>query len=991
MLKEYCDKAGLNTDIWSRQYSHSTPIYSLETSDNNTFGSEAAPASVHPLSLCRLVLQPWIVHGTSLLALKNQTTDMTDDVPLLCPLDMATTHTISRRKPATYGKASRKPLRHLFSSSTLDSPQPSPNGPPLTYGASPPKLRDSDGCASPQYEQQASPKVAHTSTSRESPIKSNRSTRVPQFRRFGADSFQKSLESDTTVTGLSTSDAFSTKACPEQSKVRKKRKVASSYSNAIEDPVPLRLNTSSEERLLPTVLEASELGNLKELPSLHSTSGMKSKHSHRQASTVASPTSRSGKRTHQQNAGAPVSNSQKGLLSRGLQAPKSSAAASRKLQEPTVRNLSTKLEKVQSPVRGIRGVVSLAPKGTEDATPTSPHTPPHTSPTKNSRNSPTTATTPRQEELWSMLLPKAIPISSQSSLNLYKSGSRDLSDSPLQPQVTGDINAPEGYRKPTSVIIHRWRLVDNLRLGFLKPRRRSHSPCDDTDPSNSDSEDLLAFEMTAASQMDIPSQSSAVSLSTLSEQGHELVPSGGHDLSIPAGRLRATYSSQRSYLANGASNETDDASMLDLPLADDRLPVATATAGKRQKTEAPTLIAGVLEDPKRAELDALQNNSMRTIHELRESGENVRHVTDTEALFDEIDGQGVVSMGLKRERLLELLRRLQDPAYCRLVLDQGFDTRLLAQSTSQDGSAITDALLAMAVLHLVATPSGAQSTSQIYGICAADLLASSLSRDQDLISVARDRRSNISRKGQTDLEGFLESLSHSSIWRGATPAKLSSRLIGLQGLDYLVRKRREAGCKTEILPPRTIQRLVELLPSAPATSVKHPNADLLLETRLVVSILESCTISGVTHDDEQWTEYTLEPILAVFPWLTCRPETEVEGTRMLILRLYLNLTNKNPRLCQGFARLEVISAMVEVVSSHFRIMSKPEKRLGSSSMLDTLILALGTLINLVEWSPAVRLMVIRGRVTDECFLDAVLTLFLSRRELVAKVTCGPKV
>ncbi|KAL8755431.1 MAG: hypothetical protein Q9199_003654 [Rusavskia elegans] len=530
-------------------------------------------------------------------------------------------------------------------------------------------------------------------------------------------------------------------------------------------------------------------------------------------------------------------------------------------------------------------------------------------------------------------------------------GPGDLSLGSSHTSSTKSLRSSTPEARPTTGSKRRRRLIDTLRATV-----QASQSCTTTSSGLtvlSDSEEETTLDLRKASPGNVNEQSPTTNI-------------------IP----KATYSSQRSYLAAGM---LDDTSNLDVPPVD-----GGQKPRKRQRTETMSFNTEYSESIPEGDFDGSQGKSMRTVHELREAGENVRHLNDTEALFDDIDGQSLASISLKRRRLLDLIHRLQDPAFCRLLFDQGFDNRLLAESASKGNDAIADALLAVAALYLVAAPSGRQAASKSYDLQLAGFFATKLDRDQDLIGLIRTRRSSISKQDQLDFKGFfVNELLHSPVWRSGAPMRPSMRLIALQGLEYLIRKRREVGCKTEIVPMEIIRRLVQGLLSAQRT--ENPGVDLLLEIRLAISILESYTISGANHNDQQWTETTLRPITTMLSWLTCMPDTGGEETQKLTLRLYLNLTNNNPRLCEVFAGHEVLRAMLSVVETHFQILSDREQRLSGSDVLDTLILALGTLINLVEWSSTVRDMMTGTNNQDDWFLEMLVKLFVARQKAVAEV------
>ncbi|KAI4204369.1 MAG: hypothetical protein LQ350_001125 [Teloschistes chrysophthalmus] len=873
---------------------------------------------------------------------------------------MATAHVLSRRKPATYGKASHKALSHLFTSSNLDPVQRSSQGASFPVENPSHKAEKSRARRSSRLDQQSSPVVARPPNAINQQGARRDYNNQNQIPHPVYDDLQRPMDEDVMIWDISSSDESQSWASHDQSTARKRQKIAPLLRKTSSDLVQLQSTVSKNMGSLPTRKIANQIACQAEPPKLDPHTRSRSVYSHQR---VKPNISADGPFRHDQRSHTVISPLPEPQERRD---PRRAKFVLSSITCPTTEELPLKLSQTTSPSRKSRNLPSPALKDLEHPT----LTPPSTPYTVKSGGSPAKGTTPRQEELWSLLLPKAVTSSCAGD-----PGAPDL----------GPASQSSGCQTVDAVVIthsprRSKKLVDNLHFGKSKRRRRSLSSCAGSIIFNGEQKDATTLGATSPSRAVGDSQPSTIAKGPMPLELEKTLLTE-QKVSIPVNGIKATYSTQRSYLANASLNDPNDSSLFDLPLSQERFSSKRTATSKRPQDAARKLDAGSKVDPMKAEVDNIHNSSTRTIHELRESGENVRHLNDTEALFDEIDGHGTISIGLKRERILELLRRMQDPAYCRLLIDQGFETRLLSQATLHDNDYVTNGLVVAAVLHILAAPLGGQTNTQIYSLRAADFLARNLGDDQDMINHARSRRSNLSKRGLLDIKDFINVLSHSSIWRGGTPANLSCRVMGLQGLEYLVRKRREAGCTTEILSPATVQRIVELLPRNPAHSTTPPNADSLFETRLTVSILESSTLGGVKNDDERWTGPALEPLLVLLPWLDNIPVAERVGMEALVLRLYLNLTNNNPRLCRNFARKEVLQAVVDRIDSHFRTMPEHERRMSHMSMLDSLILALGTLINFVEWSQDVRSIMIR----DGHFLDTLLTLFLSRREFVAKV------
>ncbi|KAL9007260.1 MAG: hypothetical protein Q9188_000063 [Gyalolechia gomerana] len=886
---------------------------------------------------------------------------------------MATTHTISRRKPATYGKPSSRPLSYQLSSSAFN-PSP-PNIDVLTpqSGTAISKPRNIDSFHLPHdrghISQQAIPAVE------------------PKKSRAGYNNLRSTVDHDSTASTvegitaweISSSDDAETSVRSGFTRARKRRRIVPPHLGVSANkkvPQPVRL--TDDDGSLSPIAASNDHADLIDYMALHPSSSQALTDSLHLTSLGASMVneSRIGKPSAFQ--ARRTSNSHTTQVPRGKVTLESSTSASQVWRKPAA--LATSLEASKEQCRSGRRKAVAVPtlRDSEWAKSISPPT--LRTPTR--PRSSVESTTPHQRALWDMLLPESNQGTKSNPVNYSEP---ELKDRSFVDHVRTAFDSAQALdrgtqtrRKPSrrGRIIDRLQPVKRKQQGFVEPSRGSEvlsdSGCEDS----------------AMSDMIIPSEFENSPVSPKDKRSDTLTSddmissiAGQHGL-LPGGGLKVTYSTQRSHLANEC---LDDIASFDLLLPIDGAVQTDASLGKRARKKAPAVDTATTEDPRRAEFDCSQNSSMRTIHELRESGENVRQLNDLETLFDDLDGSGPIPTSLRRSKLFELVRRLQEPASCRLLLDQGYDRRLHAMSASRDSDAMTDILYATAMLYLVAAPFTVRATSRVDDPRTAELFATRLTDDQDLTSIAQSRRSNMSKRGQSDLKECVDMILHSSIWRSGAPTILSGRMIGLQGLEYLVRKGREAGRKTQILSPRVTGRVVGVLPSADETSSLLSSADQALGTQLAVSILESCTISGVKFDDDQWTVVTLAPLLAVLSRLNHKPLTESEETRRLVLRLYLNLTNNNPRLCQEFAGLEVIQSILHVVESHFRVLSDTEQRVNSSVVLDTLILALGTLINLVEWSWAVRHTITSNADTGECFLAILVRLFVARRKAAAEV------
>lgn len=883
---------------------------------------------------------------------------------------MAATHTIARRKPATYGKASRSQLCRQLTSSTFDPLAPTlhlPSPPSRTLSTKPTTsnnlpLSDHDTPASQGMLDLPKPKRSSARLS-QSP---NHGHRPNKRTADKADAWNVSSSDEEHGFGHTTGLA----------KARKKRKHASPQNQPQRRLLSGEHGTSS-----PYARSDYSDRSLELLPSALSSNQVLASSLGQASIDVASAQRQDfGQRSRPGLARAPEPRNRQ--VSHRQCSPNAFPSTPRRLT--TAAATPSKVDRTHSPCTTSRGTTPQQSKEPMRVKKSPPSTPGTQTATKKSVE----ATTPHQQELWGMLLPQAFQYTSPTcaASSSPESSDRSRSANPsINVELTDVVNRGSSP-KPTPS--RRRRLIDRLQSAPQKIQE-SLGNCDKRGiMSDLHKGNLPALKHGSSLCLDVCSGTCSGRRPGFSDPGNSRAPQTGQHRLLPGNGHKITYSSQRSHLENVGMEDTysfEMARSADVMLADALLP------GKRIQDKAPTSALAAFAEPTKADTGGPQNNSMRTIYELRESGENVRQINEMEALFDDLDGPGLTPVGLKHARLLELAKGMQEAACCRVLLDQGFDSRLLSMLASETSDAVTDILLASIVLHLIAAPFGAQAISHLNDPRIAALFGTRLKDGNDLFDAAQARRSNVSKRLLLELKEYLEAFTHSNVWRSGNPIRLTSRVIGLQGLEHFVRKRREAGCKTEILQPETIKQLVGVLPLRCEASWT-PSSDELLETRLTVSILESCTISGASHDESQWAGATLAPLLAILPRLTSMSVGDGEETQRLALRLYLNLTNNNPRICREFAETDVIRSILDVIESNSQVLSKPnlEQQSNDPAALDTLILALGTLINLVEWSADVRHKMAGQAGKDECFLDTLVKLFVARLKIVAEVATGPQ-
>ena len=597
-----------------------------------------------------------------------------------------------------------------------------------------------------------------------------------------------------------------------------------------------------------------------------------------------------------------------------------------------------------------------------------------------------TATTPRQRELWNRLLLDDVHTASPSDLNLpglmlTDKKTRPLEEPPTVRKVTWSEDQRATY-KPRQK-----RLVDTL-YSSAHDVFQSEDDVTDEDSEDSSNDDHSRSQQSESSAIN---EALTVQTSPSSESQSRGQPLHQHKPSQSAQALpsllgvgpKVTYARQRSYLTD---HELDEAAMTSTPVVS--APVSQNGDSRRRLNDGvhSSQSTNIYDDGDYGAAENSQGGAMRSIHELREAGGNVRLVGELEALLDDLEEQKPVPTTLLRSRAMDLVAKLQDPSTCRLFVDQGLESRLLAHVASLGDDFIANSLFAAAILELISGSTSSPLLAQISGARIVNFLTRLLGHDGDLVATSKLRSTNLSKFAQLEYQRLCTLLLKSAAWRVVKPTILSCHILALQSLEYIVRQTREAGSAIEVLSAYAIQRVVATSVPSSSTVSLLPTPMLAANLELAVSILESCTVSNAAECQQSlWSGDTLERVTALLPLLVSWSEEDCAMSRTLTLRLYLNLTNNNPGLCEDFSTPGIVEALFRIIILNFEKLSDRALTVEKDLLLDHLILSLGSFINIAESSDIVRKLTLNLHHGGQSFLDVLLTLFTIKSKSAAEV------
>ena len=474
----------------------------------------------------------------------------------------------------------------------------------------------------------------------------------------------------------------------------------------------------------------------------------------------------------------------------------------------------------------------------------------------------------------------------------------------------------------------------------------------------------------------ISDMSSAAANSSSCEPYPLITPSHDHvhnstslrkpSMPLQGGRLKVTYARQRSFVGDDDSN-----TMADVVISAD--PPQHSTIWESAESDMQ-----VKSEESSEEIINSQGSMTRSIYELRKAGSNARAVCNMEDIFDDIRGETGLSLEHKVSRVLELIDKLQDVAYCRLFIEQGLDLRLLS-CLDLDNGMVLKALVAAVILHLLVPSTCPSKLHKTRDPRLSNFLLELLDQEGNLKILVKKIGFVKPGNEQANFEKSWESLLKSAAWGRLRPMVVTGRVIGLRCLEYLARHTYGSSQAAADIAPHCFWKIARILDPNFSISVQNPNPRSQLDLQLALSILEIYTIGkGSMIEESIWKGETIGYLKSFLPRLSTWREEDIGKLRTSALRLYLNLMNNRPKVCEVFATTEIVDALLVIIVSHFRRLAQDNCD-DAALLLDNLILALGSMINLAEWCNTAPQLVMNLRHEDSSFLDILLMLYTSKQ------------
>lgn len=556
--------------------------------------------------------------------------------------------------------------------------------------------------------------------------------------------------------------------------------------------------------------------------------------------------------------------------------------------------------------------------------------------------------TPRQNALFSNLLgdsaESATPMPSISRLRL--TDQRPSSVLAGLTRSSSDI--------PQSALTRKTRLIDMLK--------QSAPSSDDDSESDEETEEDIP-EIPAVS---VPAKTAANGVGATDDASDEMDVDSEAQVDSQASQTtvqlhsgaRITYAKQRSYLEE---SNLEDGLLLAMGLDDDFGP------NKDQN-----LVSEDEDDPA---------SQVRGIHELRRQGQHYKFQVEAENSIDDISGKSGLNASQRRSAMMDFATRMADRTFIDQLLESALTYRLL-ESISYAREIIFDFAAAVAVLHILETGPGYTVLDQMYQSGIMVTLSNLLDSHNDIYRIARDRKTNMAKSAQGTVAEFRDLILKSSVWPAEKLEKVSPQLVAMKTLELLILGIRKAGNDEALIDEDTIAKLVSITRNAcQRLKVGKATSQDLMTLDIAFSILEAVSLSK--DGQTTWSNEVLRRLAEIMPVFF---ETSGASPIRLVVRLCMNITNNKPKACQSFAGPTFVLPLVRSISHRFKLLAGELDEQQRTEVMEGLILSLGAMINLAEFSDQARMSVVQE---GDGLVDELAQIFLDGSERADRVGYAP--
>lgn len=368
--------------------------------------------------------------------------------------------------------------------------------------------------------------------------------------------------------------------------------------------------------------------------------------------------------------------------------------------------------------------------------------------------------------------------------------------------------------------------------------------------------------------------------------------------------------------------------------------------------------------------DAHDSKPVRSIHELRRAGDNARFREVIDSIFEDIEDRYNSKSG-RCCALAELCGKLLDSQFVHRFSEQGFDERLV-NCTLNDLDLVSASLALSAHRLIIVGGHTSRVFSDSLWARILELPTALLDTEDDILILARGPSIGLSKTAQASIRDVR---SHLLPAIGSPSPCLSPQLLALECIKSSLVVLRERGHTIRPFPTLLLGKLIDLVAENAIKDLNSsaPKGQLQFLDRVFL-ILENYSVISGPFDYNHCRCFRR---LVHFHQVLILDHCDRRQVSISYIRVILNITNKEPTLCDSFATPDIVCGLANIVTTEFRDISR-ELCDQDNGTLNEVILALGALINLAEKTKQSRAILISSNNRAVSFFHQLLEQFSGR-------------
>ncbi|KAK3399006.1 hypothetical protein B0T20DRAFT_188717 [Sordaria brevicollis] len=352
--------------------------------------------------------------------------------------------------------------------------------------------------------------------------------------------------------------------------------------------------------------------------------------------------------------------------------------------------------------------------------------------------------------------------------------------------------------------------------------------------------------------------------------------------------------------------------------------------------------------------ETVNTGAVRSIHELRQAGANSRFADEIEDILDRVGSPSEKPSSLRRGALFELARKTKEKSFRSQLRNHGGADDVF-KSLDKETDLIGGFAIAAVVANMLVTSASTLLLQQLKAQGFAALLERLLGEPKDIVQLAKDRKQNVSRNGQTTLGTIKASLLKLPIWETALPELLSPRTVALKCLDLIMRQSSQMSDEFEVFSSEVTDQLFSILAAGASDPAcwDFPKEQASIDFFLALYVLEGHSIYAMqSHLSPKWTAQYVPIVADVLETTLARPADQFNDLESLALRITLNMTNHNHDASGTLVNKGLLQNLAQSACIAFDVVLNSMKADAFlSKVYESLIMMLGVMINFCVYYP----------------------------------------